>query len=45
METYEIMRVLGERSNRLDRLYYKWARAHGFSYNVLAVLYVAYKDS
>lgn len=45
METYEFMRVLGERSNRVDRLYYKWAKAHGFSYNVLAVLYVAYKDS
>lgn len=45
METYEFMRILGERSNRVDRLYYKWAKAHGFSYNVLAVLYVAYKDS
>lgn len=45
METYEFMRVLGERSNRVDRLYYKWAKAHGISYNVLAVLYVAYKDA
>ena len=45
METYECMRVLGERSNRVNRLYYKWAKARGFSYNVLAVLYVAYKDS
>lgn len=44
METYEFMRVLGERANRVDRLYYKWAKAHGISYNVLAVLYVAYKD-
>ncbi len=44
METYEFMRVLGERSNRVDHLYYKWAKAHGISYNVLAVLYVAYKD-
>ena len=44
METYEFMRVLGERSNRVDRLYYKWAKEHGISYNVLAVLYVAYKD-
>lgn len=40
METYEFMRVLGERSNRVDRLYYKWAKAHGFSYNVLAVLLI-----
>lgn len=44
LETYEFMRVLGERSNRVNRLYYRWAKAHGFSYNVLAVLYVAYKD-
>lgn len=45
MDTYEFMRALGERSNRVNRLYYKWAKAHGISYNVLAVLYVAYKDT
>ena len=45
MKTYEFMRVLGERSNRVDRLYDKWAKAHGFSYHMPAVLYVAYKDS
>lgn len=44
MDTYEFMRILGERSNRVDRLYYKWAKAFGLSYNLLAVLYVAYKD-
>lgn len=44
METYDFMRILGERRNRVDRLYYRWAKAHGLSYNVLAVLYVSYKD-
>ena len=40
MEMYEFMRVPGEHSNRVDRLYYKWANARGFGYNVLAVLLI-----
>lgn len=45
VKTYDFMRMLGERSSRVERMYYRWAKARGISYNVLAVLYVAYKDS
>lgn len=44
METYDFMRNLGERVNKVNALYYKWAKLNGMTYNRLAVLYVAYKN-
>lgn len=44
METYEFMKQVGERSNRVNDFYFKWCKANGTSYNEMAVLYVAFKD-
>ena len=44
METYEFMRVVGERTSKIDKVYHDCAKSHVISYNVLAVLYTAYKN-
>lgn len=44
METYEFMKSMGERANRVDQIYAAWAKRHGVNYNMLAVLYTTYKN-
>lgn len=44
METYEFMKTMCERANRVDQVYATWAKQHGVNYNILAVLYTAYKN-
>lgn len=44
METYEFMKILGEKMNKVQQYYIRWARSQGINYNVLAVLYVTYKN-
>lgn len=44
METYEFMKTMGERANRVNQIYSAWAKKQGVSYNVLSVLYTAYKN-
>lgn len=44
METYEFMKSMGERANRVNQIYSVWAKRHGVNYNILAVRYTAYKN-
>ena len=44
METYEFMKKTGERTNRINQIYSIWSKAHGVSYNVMAVLYTAFHN-
>ena len=44
MDTYEFMKSIGEQTSKIDHIYHEWAKSHGISYNVLAVLYTAYKN-
>lgn len=44
METYEFMKTMGKRTNRVNQIYSDWARAYGINYNILSVLYTAYKN-
>ena len=44
METYAFMQTLGEKMNKIQHFYHEWAKAQGVNYNILAVLYVSYKN-
>lgn len=44
METYEFMKITGERANAINRKYAEWAKLHGVNYNIMAVLYTAYHN-
>lgn len=44
MKTYEFMKRTGERTNRINQIYSIWSKAHGVSYNVMAVLYTAFHN-
>lgn len=42
MNAYEFMKKAGELTSKNQQHYHEFARAHGVSYNVLAVLYTCY---
>ncbi|MDE7453389.1 MAG: MarR family transcriptional regulator [Clostridia bacterium] len=45
MDTYGFTKIMGGISvTRIRLVYIEWARRHGLSYNVLAVLYTAYNN-
>ena len=45
MNTYEFTKIMGGISvTRIRLVYIAWAKKHGLSYNVLAVLYTAYNN-
>lgn len=45
MDTYSFTKIMGGISvTRIRLVYIEWAKRHGLSYNVLAVLYTAYNN-
>lgn len=44
MEAIEFMKVLGEKMNKIQQFYHRWAKSQGINYNILAVMYVSYRQ-
>lgn len=44
METYAFMKKLGKETSKIQQYYIAWAKKQGVNYNILAVLYVIYKN-
>ena len=44
MNICEFMKVMGEKMNRVQQLYHRWAKVQGINYNILAVLYVSFRQ-